>query len=253
MAHSPPRPRKMPPSAASGWDNKMQAAKQMAPEIKAEIKRIKNSGATEAGPQRARESADVLTYLRQLNDDIAELDKILEQPGLNASEADYDKRRTQVGEMRKTCSDLERMWRSKGNTRTKNDLMGSSPRGGGPTSRSDPVREDESTIGLSNDGMLGMQQQVLRQQDKQFDDIHSGIRRVKLIGENIRDEGTLQDRLLDEVYDGQEAVQRKLQREQTNMEKIMKNGKNGGTMCIICLLIIALVICCVLAFKLLFN
>eukprot|EP01051_Picozoa_sp_SAG22_P004313 SAG22_NODE_228_length_14619_cov_4.604132_1_plen_240_part_00 len=238
---------------ALAWDNKMKAAKQMAPEIKAEIKRIKSSGATEAGAERAQQKSEIEMYLRQLNDDIAELDSKLEQPPLATSE-DYTKRRTAIGEMRKQCSDLEKMWRAKGNTRTKNELMGSSPRGGaGPVSRSDPVREDESTIGLSNDGMLGMQQQVLRQQDQQFEDIHSGVRRVKLIGENIRDEGTLQDRLLDEVYDGQEAVQRKLQREQTNMEKIMKNGKNGGSMCIICLLIIALVICCVLAFKMLFS
>eukprot|EP01052_Picozoa_sp_SAG31_P014816 SAG31_NODE_932_length_10913_cov_3.933235_17_plen_236_part_00 len=231
------------------WDQKLRAAQQMAPEIKAEIKKIKNSGAKQASTERARQNREIETYLRQLNDDIAQLDTKLEQ--LNASDEDYNRRRSAVGEMRKITSDLEKMWRSKDNSRSKNELMGASARS--PASKSGPVREDESTVGVSNEGLLTMQQQVLRGQDKQFDDIHAGIRRVKLIGENMRDEGTLQDRLLDEVYDGQEAVQRKLQREQSQMEKIMKNGKNGGTMCIICLLIVALVICCVLAFKILFN
>jgi hypothetical protein len=233
------------------WDRKLDAASKMAPEIRGEIKRIKSFGSQEAGRERAAESAEIERYLQQLSVDIGDLDELLERPPLNKDNSDYARRRTKVGEMRKTCSDLEKMWRAKGNTRSKNDLLGGNiNRGGsGGPSRSGPAQEDESTIGMSNDGMLGMQQQVLKQQDQTFEDIHAGIRRVKLIGENIRDEGTLQDRLLDEVYDGQEAVQRKLQREQNNMEKILKNSKNGGTMCIICLLIAALVICVVVAFK----
>ena len=63
-----------------------------------------------------------------------------------------------------------------------------------------------------------------------------------MIAENIRDEGMLQDKLLDEIYDEQENVNAKMQKEQRLMEKVYRNSGNGKGMCLICLLVLAIVV-----------
>ena len=93
----------------------------------------------------------------------------------------------------------------------------------------------------------------MRQQDQSLDTIHAQVRRVNEMARNIGDERKLQDRLLDEVYDEQESVNRKMRAEQSRMDKVLRSAGNGKGMCVICLLVGAIVVICLIFFKVILN
>lgn len=222
---------------ADQWMRDFREAASLAEELK---KTIRQSGSRD-GMARARENNELESYLRELDESIAHLDGGLERGGF--SDGDYQKRRGMLGDLSKKTRDLKSQWKSKGQSGAKGALMGSSSGGGNRSSPGrGPPREDSTTIGMSDGDMVQAQEQVLKQQDQNLDQIHGMVRKVNEIARNIGDEGRLQDKLLDQVYDEQETVNRKMQKEHALMEKVYRSAGNGKGMCLICLMVVAIVV-----------
>jgi hypothetical protein len=176
------------------------------------------------------------------------LDRSLEE----GSFPDYGARRGKLGDLVKKAADLRKRRKQRGQSANKSALMGGRGGGGAGPPRVKP-KEDSNTIGLADSDLVQVQEQVMRQQDQSLDTIHAQVRRVNEMARNIGDEGKLQDRLLDEVYDEQESVNRKMRAEQSRMDKVLRSAGNGKGMCVICLLVGAIVVICLIFFKVILN
>ena len=146
-----------------------------------------------------------------------------------------------LGDLTKKVGDLRKKRSGKG-AGNKSALLGAQAGGGKGRGSRGPVKETSETLGMDDEDMVKMQEQVLRQQDQSLDKIHAQVKRVNMIAENIRDEGMLQDKLLDQINSEQENVNAKMQKEQRLMEKVYANSGNGKGMCLICLLVAAIVV-----------
>ena len=221
------------------------APRDMAKEVQGAIRQQQQSGATQAGQARAQENQEIESYMRELDESIAKMDRELESG--NYPDDEYNKRRGLLGNLTKRVSDLRKRRSQKGGA-AKSDLLGGKGGGAGRGVRG-PVKEDSTTVGMSDADMVQVQEQVLKQQDQSMDAIHAQVRRVNMIAENIRDEGTLQDRLLGEIEDEQQVVADKMIKEQALMERVYRNSGNGKGICMICLLVAALVVAVMVLFK----
>ena len=99
----------------------------------------------------------------------------------------YSKRRGLLGDLTKKVGDLrkKRSGRGAGN---KSALLGAQAGGGKGRGSRGPAKESSETLGMDDDDMVKMQEQVLRQQDQSLTTIHDQVKRVNMIAENIRDE-----------------------------------------------------------------
>jgi hypothetical protein len=211
----------------------------MCKEVQSAIRSQQTGGASEAGTARAQENAEIESYMRDLDDAIARMDRELESG--NYPDDEYNKRRGLLGDLTKKTGDLRKRRATRGGAK-KSDLLGGQAGGGKGRGSRGPVKETSETLGMDDEDMVQVQEQVLKQQDQSLDAIHAQVRRVNMIAENIRDEGGLQDKLLDEIYDEQENVNAKMAKEQRLMEKVYRNSGNGKGMCLICLLVAAVVV-----------
>ena len=203
------------------------------------IRSQQSGGAADAGQARAEENAEIERYMRELDDSINRMDRELESG--NYPDDEYNKRRGMLGDLSKKTGDLRKRRSGRGAAK-KSDLLGAQAGGGKGRGSRGPAKETSETLGMDDEDMVRMQEQVLKQQDQSLDQIHSQVKRVNMIAENIRDEGRLQDKLLDEIYDEQENVNAKMEKEQRLMEKVYRNSGNGKGMCLICLLVAAIVV-----------
>ncbi len=215
------------------------ACRSLCKEVQSAIRSQQTGGASEAGQARAEENAEIERYMRELDESIHRMDRELESG--NYPDAEYNKRRGMLGDLTKKTGDLRKRRNGRGGA-NKSDLLGAQAGGGKGRGSRGPAKETSETLGMDDEDMVRMQEQVLKQQDQSLDQIHAQVRRVNMIAENIRDEGMLQDKLLDEIYDEQENVNAKMQKEQRLMEKVYRNSGNGKGMCLICLLVLAIVV-----------
>ena len=181
--------------------------------------------------------------MRDLDSSIKELESELD----SVPDSEYSKRKAMIGDLSTKTIALKKKRKQRGNAAGKGALMGGSNASSGYHSPgAGPPQETTSTIGMSDSDLIQRQEQVLRQQDQDLDEIHAAVKRVNQIAKNVNDEGKLQDRLLDEIYDAQENVNLKMTREQSRMEKVLRSSGNGKGICLICLLVAAIVVCIII-------
>jgi regulator of vacuolar morphogenesis len=81
--------------------------------------------------------------------------------------------------------------------------------------------ETEVTKKLDNEGLLGLQQTVMKEQDTQFDSLLSTVRRQKEIGYAINDELSIQEKLLSGLEDKVEVSREKIKYANQRAKKLV--------------------------------
>jgi len=112
------------------------------------------------------------------------------------------------------------------------------------------VKETEETIGNTDEGVLQLHQQKLKDQDDLLDALHESVQKQKHLGYAIHDELDLQSHLLDDIDHDVNKVTGKTKAANNSLTKLSKRTKTGGTICIIVILIIILVLLLVFRDKL---
>lgn len=81
-------------------------------------------------------------------------------------------------------------------------------------------RETERTKGLDNQGVLQLQQTIMKEQDDTMDDFLHQVKRTKVLAEQINEELVSQIELLDGLEDDVDRVQGKIKRAQRRADKL---------------------------------
>ncbi|CAG61467.1 uncharacterized protein GVI51_K06347 [Nakaseomyces glabratus] len=108
----------------------------------------------------------------------------------------------------------------------------------------EPDDQNNMTGGQANP----FQEQMLREQDTQLDDIHQTMKNLHLQAETMGQELEDQGQLLDDMDQGMDTVAGKLARGRRQLEWVYEKNKERYNDCCIMLLIIALIVLLVLAF-----
>jgi len=114
------------------------------------------------------------------------------------------------------------------------------------------ILEDGSEQDNSNfiTGQFEKQQQIYQHQDQQLDDLHSGVKILHKMSEDIHYEVSDQNRILDTLEVRVDKTNTSLDSANKSVTKILKMSKENLPYCVIIVLIIILVILLILAIKL---
>ncbi|KAJ6408423.1 hypothetical protein OIU84_011688 [Salix udensis] len=108
----------------------------------------------------------------------------------------------------------------------------------GPDSKTDDIINRAS--GFDNQGLVGFQRQIMREQDEGLDKLEETVISTKHIALAVNEELTLHTRLLDDLDEHVDVTNSRLQRVQKNLAFLNKRTK-GGCACWV-FLVIAIVI-----------
>lgn len=111
-------------------------------------------------------------------------------------------------------------------------------------------KETEHTAGLDTRGLLNLQEQVIRQQDEELEDMEKSITNTKHIALTIGEEVTLHTRLLEELDEDVDSTQSRLKAASKRVKHILKHSSNWKGGLIIFLLVVTLVVVVVVGLKL---
>ncbi|KAJ6245277.1 hypothetical protein M0813_20478 [Anaeramoeba flamelloides] len=102
--------------------------------------------------------------------------------------------------------------------------------------------EDDETLGKTNKEILGLQEEMINDQDDKLDLLSTSIGRQKQIATTVGDELDLQSRLLDDVDEKMDRTGNKIKREDRRMNKLLVSSRSRWLLGIVCLLLIILIV-----------
>ncbi|GAB2297572.1 Syntaxin-52 [Dionaea muscipula] len=105
-----------------------------------------------------------------------------------------------------------------------------------------PVDAVSRTSGLDNQGIVGLQRQVMREQDEGLEKLEETVTSTKHIAFAVNEELNLQTRLIDTLDYQVEATSSRLQRIQKNLAILNKRTKGGCSCLCLLLLVVGIVI-----------
>ncbi|EFJ47641.1 Qc-SNARE, Syn8/Syntaxin8-family [Volvox carteri f. nagariensis] len=200
------------------------------------------------GPEASRLSAAARKKLGTLGVQLDRLLRWLDTSDAEAlSEPEKNRRRDLLYDLRNRREQMQlAIKRSQGQS-DRDALFGGPSASGGPAA---PPRETESTAGLDNRGLLGLQQQVMRQQDEELEAMEKVVHNTKHIALAIGEEVDLQTRLLDDLADDVDVTHNRLRAATARVRHVLKSSSNWRLGMCAFLLVITLVAVILLTVKL---
>ncbi|XP_078170841.1 syntaxin-52-like [Carex rostrata] len=122
------------------------------------------------------------------------------------------------------------------------DLLGSSK---------GPADEVKRAAGLDNQGVVGLQRQIMREQDEGLEKLEETVHSTKHIALAVNEELSLHTRLIDTLDQRVEATDSRLQRVQKRLAILNKRNKAGCSCMCLLLSIVAIVILAAIVWMLL--
>ncbi|KAM7498939.1 hypothetical protein LguiA_023353 [Lonicera macranthoides] len=110
----------------------------------------------------------------------------------------------------------------------------------GPDSK--PVDAMSRTTGLDNHGVVGLQRQIMREQDEGLDKLEETVTSTKHIALAVNEELDLHTRLIDDLDQHTDVTNSQLQRVQRNLAILNKRSKGGCSCMCLLLSVIGIVI-----------
>ncbi|GLC33090.1 hypothetical protein PLESTB_000371500 [Pleodorina starrii] len=230
-----------------GWTKEFDDCKNLAQET-LQVIQERNLRFPNGGPEASRLSAAARKKLGTLGVQLDRLLRWLDSPDAESlSEPEKNRRRDLLYDLRNRREQMQlAIKRSQGQADRDALFGGASGSGGGPL----PPRETESTAELDNRGLLGLQQQIMRQQDEELEAMEKTVTSTKHIALAIGEEVDLQTRLLDDLADDVDVTHSRLRATTARVKQVLKASRDWrGGLCIF-LLVITLVVVIILTAKL---
>lgn len=252
-------------AATSSWVRGREESQALAQEILSLIQERNVSGGS--GPDASRRTATARRKLGTLGINIDNLLKGLEDSSAESaglSEAEKNRRRDMVYDLQNRREQMQQSLKrnavpsvstsgTAGGQGSARELL-PSPAAGGPGGSSSSYmqqsRETEATAELDTQGLMQMQNQVMKNQDMALENMEKAIGRTKHVARAIGEEVNLQTRLLEDLDDHVEVTQTRLKAATGRIKQLMRNSSNWkGGLCIF-LLIVTLVFVMIVVLKL---
>ncbi|PNH01546.1 Syntaxin-52 [Tetrabaena socialis] len=221
-----------------GWTKEFEECKQLAQET-LQLIQERNLRHPTGGPDASRLSAAARKKLGTLG---VQLDRLLRwldgsEAASQLSEPERNRRRDQLYDLRNRREGMQLSIKRNQGQGDREALFGGASGSGGPL----PPRETEATAPLDNRGLLGLQQQVMRQQDEQLEVMERTVISTKHIALAIGEEVELQTRLLDDLAEDVDVTQSRLKAATARVRHLLRTSSNWRMGLCVFLLIVTLV------------
>ncbi|GFR48497.1 hypothetical protein Agub_g10396 [Astrephomene gubernaculifera] len=229
-----------------GWTKEFEECKQLAQET-LQLIQERNLRHPNGGPEASRLSAAARKKLGTLGVSTDRLLRWLDSPDASSlSEAECNRRRDLLYDLRNRREQMQLAIKRNQGQAERDALFG----GASGSSGHLPPRETEATAQLDTRGLLGLQQQVMRQQDEELEAMEKTVASTKHIALAIGEEVDLQTRLLDDLADDVEVSHSRLRAATARVRQLLKSSNNWRLGACVFLLIVTLVAVVLLTTKL---
>jgi SYP5 family syntaxin len=111
--------------------------------------------------------------------------------------------------------------------------------------------ETNRTQGLENSGLIGLQRQIMRDQDEDLEGLESTVLSTKHIALAVNEELDLHSRLLSDMDQDADVTNNRLKATQKKLGFLNKNSGQGWSLMTMCILMVVIVVLVLVLFKLL--
>lgn len=211
-------------SSSDPWTREYNEASKLADDITSMISERSSFG---SGPEAQRHSSAIRRKITILGTRLDSLQSLLtklpaKQP---LTEKEMNKRRDNLGNLRAKVTQMATTL-NMSNFANRDSLLGPDIK---------PADAMSRIAGLDNSGVVGLQRQIMREQDEGLDKLEETVISTKHIALAVNEELDLHTRLIDDLDEHVEVTDSRLKRVQKNLAILNKRTK-GGCSCL-CLLL----------------
>lgn len=211
-------------SSSDPWSREYNEASKLADDITSMISERSSFG---SGPEAQRHSSAIRRKITILGTRLDSLQSLLtklpaKQP---LTEKEMNKRRDNLGNLRAKVTQMATTL-NMSNFANRDSLLGPDIK---------PADAMSRIAGLDNSGVVGLQRQIMREQDEGLDKLEETVISTKHIALAVNEELDLHTRLIDDLDEHVEVTDSRLKRVQKNLAILNKRTK-GGCSCL-CLLL----------------
>lgn len=245
--------------SARQWSDDFQRSKGVISQIQAELQRWELLGsqgvAGQRGSERTHMGAKIRNKIGQLKIDLEKLQRELER--LSASSVDHDVTRKSItqfrDELQQAFAELaELQQRSKGSSLSSSGSYAGSGGSGNSFAQTSPSSSFQrmtdgpdrgaEMAAVTNRGMMQKQQDMMKEFDEPLNAIEGAVDNLGRIGNNIHQEITLQNRMLDDTNETVGRTSDRLMRTRSMLQQVAVADRNRCLWCFVITLLIILVL-----------
>ncbi|KAI5064527.1 hypothetical protein GOP47_0021197 [Adiantum capillus-veneris] len=221
------------------WMREFEDAVRLAEDIAARIAE-RNSAAPVGSGSRAADNSRLVSATRRkitmLGTRLDSLQSLLSNPSLTKSlnEKDLSKRQDMVLSLRSRMNQMSNSLNSS-QASNRSNLLGQDGRG--------EPKENNRTTGLDNSGIVGLQRQIMREQDDDLLKLEETVTSTKHIALAVNEELDLHTKLLDNLDDDTDRTNTRLKAMQRRLGVLGKKASSGcSVMCLILMVLLIVIL-----------
>lgn len=224
---------------SDSWMREFEDAVRLAEDIVARIAE-RNSAAPVGSGSRAAENSRLVSTTRRkitmLGTRLDSLQSLLSNPSVTKSlnEKELNKRQEMVVNLRSRMNQMTNSLNSSQASNRSNLL--------GQEGRAEP-KEDNRTAGLDNAGVVGLQRQIMREQDEDLLKLEGTVTSTKHIALAVNEELDLHTKLLDNLDEDADQTNSRLKAVQRRLGDLSKKASSGcSVMCLIMMVLLIVIL-----------
>lgn len=210
-------------SSMDSWPREYNEAVKLADDIIGMISEI--SSAPTSGPEAQRHSSAIRRKITILRTRLDSLQSLLSKlPGKPLTDKEMNRRKDMLANLRSKANQMASTL-NMSNFANRDSLLG-------PESK--PVDAMSRASGMDNHGVVGLQRQIMKEQDEGLDKLEETVLSTKHIALTINEELDLHTRLIENLDEHVDVTNYRLQRVQRTLAILNKRTKGGCTcMCML--------------------
>ncbi|KAG4166491.1 hypothetical protein ERO13_A13G135800v2 [Gossypium hirsutum] len=195
-----------------------------------------------SGPETQRHASAIRRKITILGTRLDGLQSLMSRPtGKPLTEKEMNRRKDMVANLRSKANQMASAF-NMSNFANRDSLLG-------PETKEDAMSR---TVGLDNSGLVGLQRQIMKEQDEGLEKLEETVTSTKHIALAVNEELDLHTRLIDDLDQHVDVTDSRLRRVQKNLAILNKRTK-GGCSCMCMLLAVIGIVILVVAIYLLIK
>ncbi|KAI4987029.1 hypothetical protein ZWY2020_019829 [Hordeum vulgare] len=217
-------------SSSDPWMKEYTEASKLVDDISSMI--ADRSSLPQSGPEIMRHTSAIRRKITILGTRLDSLVTLLSRiPPKSLTDKEMHKRQDALSNLKSKAKQMGTSF-NVSNFANREDLLGQSKKAADDMSR---------VAGLDNQGIVGLQRQVMREQDEGLERLEETVLSTKHIALAVNEELTLHTRLIDDLEDHVDVTNSRLQRVQKRLAILNKRAK-GGCSCMCLMLSVAAIV-----------
>ncbi|OEL13754.1 Syntaxin-52 [Dichanthelium oligosanthes] len=225
-------------SSSDPWVKEYNEASRLADDISSMI--ADRGSLPQSGPEIMRHTSAIRRKITILGTRLDSLESLLARiPPKSITDKEMHKREDMLSNLKSKAKQMATSF-NMSNFANREDLLGQSKKA-----------DDMSRVaGLDNQGIVGLQRQIMKEQDEGLEKLEETVLSTKHIALAVNEELTLHTRLIDDLEDHVDVTNSRLQRVQKRFAILNKRTKGGCSCMCLLLSVLAIVILAVIVWLL---